>query len=155
MTHPYCSLQPPQMRQDCGWTGIDVQTCVERGCCWDEVAETGPQCFCAHVYERPAPFFVKYFNSEEGCLRDESEIFSDALIITFTMRATNLDGTFALRDDDWLNYAGLHLEIIDHLLVLGINGGKPSRQQFQHYFSVDTDYDVSVTSLVLLDGLVT
>ena len=34
-----------QNRYECGWLGIDKQTCLKRGCCWDESDPNAKYCY--------------------------------------------------------------------------------------------------------------
>ena len=39
------SCQNPKERWECGWLGIDQQTCEARGCCWDTSDPNKPWCY--------------------------------------------------------------------------------------------------------------
>lgn len=39
------SCQNPKERWECGWLGIDQQTCEARGCCWDPSDPNKPWCY--------------------------------------------------------------------------------------------------------------
>ncbi|CAH3173779.1 unnamed protein product, partial [Porites evermanni] len=41
---PTCDVQS-QNRYECGWLGIDRQTCLRRGCCWDESDPNAKYCY--------------------------------------------------------------------------------------------------------------
>ena len=32
---PECGAIPPELRFDCGWSGINAEQCRNRGCCYD------------------------------------------------------------------------------------------------------------------------
>eukprot|EP00971_Amphidinium_carterae_P224296 4449947-Amphidinium_carterae.1 len=151
--HPYCALQPELIRQDCGWDGINMDTCENRGCCWDDAVQGGdtvPRCYCARVFAQSAPMYINHFDSDEaedGCVRDEGELEADAIVVAFEMTARNLEGWFALRDDDGSEHAGLHVEMQDHQVCITVVDNVPAMQKFQYYFEENIEYEVSVPML--------
>jgi len=44
---PDCDVGHPGDRADCGYPGIDRQTCREKGCCWKSDVPGVPSCFYA------------------------------------------------------------------------------------------------------------
>eukprot|EP00971_Amphidinium_carterae_P043755 861237-Amphidinium_carterae.1 len=45
----FCNVDD-EVREECGWLGIDEETCAGRGCCWRPTGEVDgpiPWCFCA------------------------------------------------------------------------------------------------------------
>lgn len=53
-TVPSCIVNPNKPKIDCGWLGIDQQTCEKRTCCWAQADPGTPWCY------------VKEFGSEYG-----------------------------------------------------------------------------------------
>jgi len=50
----------PGSKIDCGWLGIDKETCLKRGCCWDD---TNPNEYYCYVKEHSSKKLVdlKFF----------------------------------------------------------------------------------------------
>lgn len=53
MTAQNCAL-PDSQKSDCGWNGVNQQTCEQKGCCWQS-SSTGGVPWCFHKGASPSP----------------------------------------------------------------------------------------------------
>ena len=44
LSAPTCDVSHSS-RYECGWLGINEQTCLKRGCCWDDSAPNAKFCY--------------------------------------------------------------------------------------------------------------
>eukprot|EP00971_Amphidinium_carterae_P253510 5033095-Amphidinium_carterae.1 len=143
----YCTRIKEEHREDCGWPGITEELCEDRGCCWGDDAELGdeiPRCFCSMKVVYTPHKSMEAYDSDEGCLRDDSQMDTDLFVTHFHMIAANLSGWHAIRNDDsWVD-GGVHLEFLEGHLCFSVNGASPVRQNFTYEFRVEEAFDITV-----------
>ena len=53
----------PSYRYECGWLGIDKETCLKRDCCWDDSDPNAKFCFVRKYKSTEMLLFYTKFSS--------------------------------------------------------------------------------------------
>ena len=99
-----------QNRYECGWLGIDKQTCLKRGCCWDESDPNAKYCYVkgnsrklwlGHSAAKRGP--VKKFGDSVYATQNPafSQVFETRHKLTLKVMSSDLN--ISLRKENWLD----------------------------------------------------
>ena len=61
-TVPSCIVNPNNPKIDCGWLGIDQQTCEKRTCCWAQADPGTPWCYVKEFGGEYGPGEYRWFS---------------------------------------------------------------------------------------------